>query len=912
VKKPALWAWLPVAIPILALFGPALATDSSFAMRDAGHFYHPLFEWCGREWAAGRVPLWNPYENCGLPVLADTTSSLFYPGKLVFLLPVDFALRYKLYIVLHVVLAAAGSYSLARGWKCSPAAAAIAAIAYACGGNVVFQYCNVVFLVGAAWLPLAVLTADRTLVGGSWRAAVLLGVVLALMILGGDPQAALHGLLITGLYAVLLRLKKPAAEAHEVVASQPRVGVLHQFLLIASAAVIAYLLAAVQALPSGEATKLSERAAFNRPRNIYEAAVVALQPAESVQPLGETRNESIARGIFCAPEAGSHHDLAYDFSVGPWRLAEYVWPNIGGRMFPTNRRWLSLLPAEGRTWTPTLYLGLLPVILALSVFRLRSGSPRERWLSWLVLLFTLASFGYYGLGWMLQELRVLSPTDGKTSVAPPVGGVYWLFVTFLPTYAYFRYPAKLLPLVSLGLSQLAASGFDRAFVEPRPRLAKVLLVFGIGSGVCAFVVWFVGAGLFSQVIKPDSSLGPFDARGAYHDLLFAFVQTMLVALTCRWLLQKAWAESSPRPAWQTAAVLLTGVELAVANAWLVVIAPADLWRSESPVANLIRETERPADAAPAPPRVYRGNLASWRPPGFRQAGSANRPAETAQWERDTLFPKHELPSGLALVESYGSIKLIDYESLLFVAKQHGPRQPDKTLLPQPTALRLLGTEFLVLPDRQTPDFADLVPAAGEHWPASAALRKMTRTLPRAWIVHEVHSLPPLPRPLRIEAVDQRTKEVLFPGNKARNFLRTAVVETEQPLLEWSQDQTEKSSPASEGPAESCKITHYDPQRVVVTAQLARPGLLVLSDAWFPGWRAVVTTGGSSREAPIYRTNRVLRGVWLPAGTSEIEFRYQPASFVRGAIISGCSWFLLAIGWLINLIRSWGPKPGAKS
>ncbi len=124
-------ACLAVAIPIVCLFGPVLFTDRSFAFRDASHFYYPLFEWCAREWGAGRVPLWNPYENAGIPALADTSSSLFYPGKLVFALPFDFTLRYKLFIVGHVVLAAVGSYLLARAWKCSQSAAAVAAIAYA-------------------------------------------------------------------------------------------------------------------------------------------------------------------------------------------------------------------------------------------------------------------------------------------------------------------------------------------------------------------------------------------------------------------------------------------------------------------------------------------------------------------------------------------------------------------------------------------------------------------------------------------------------------------------------------------------------------------------------------------------------------------------------------------------------------
>ena len=146
------------------LFGPVLFTDRSFAMRDAAHFYYPLFEWCCREWAAGRVPLWNPYENCGLPVLADASSSVFYPGKLLFLLPVDFALRYKLYVVAARRARGRRHRTRSRGTgRRARYAAAVAAIAYACGGNVVFQYCNVVFLVGAAWLPLAALAADRML-----------------------------------------------------------------------------------------------------------------------------------------------------------------------------------------------------------------------------------------------------------------------------------------------------------------------------------------------------------------------------------------------------------------------------------------------------------------------------------------------------------------------------------------------------------------------------------------------------------------------------------------------------------------------------------------------------------------------------------------------------------------------------
>ena len=888
------WATLvAVAIPIAALFGPVLVSDRSFAMRDAAHFYHPLFEWCAREWGAGRVPLWNPYENCGIPVLADATSSLFYPGKLLFLLPIDFVWRYKLYVVLHVVLAAANSYWLARAWKASACGAAIAAIAYSCGGNVVFQYCNIVFLVGAAWLPLAALSADRMLRERSWRAALGLGAVLALMILGGDPQAAYHGLLITALYALVLACSTNPDTSRSL--RERCRGLTLQLGLTGLAAAVGFLLAAVQILPSSEATKYSERAAFDRPRNIYEAAQFVLHPVGNQKP-GESRTAAISGGFFGTTSEGTHQDLVFDFSVGPWRLAEYIWPNIGGRMFPTNRRWFSLLPFEGRTWTPTLYLGLFPLLLALGAWRLRGGEPRERWLSWLVLIFTLATFGWYGPGWIAGEVyALLHRSDGaKLGVAPPVGGVYWLMTTLLPTYIYFRYPAKLLPLVALGLSQLAARGWDRAVAEPRPRLAHVLQTLGMASGAAAFAIWCVGStfGMFPKSLPADNALGPFDRTGAYADILLALVQTAVVALAGLWILRRVWNEPARANQWQAALVLLTAAELAVANAWLVSSAPAAVWRNESQTAQAIRKASAGSPAeAPLPPRVYRGDLAGWRPRSFREHGSPGRSAEAAQWEHDTLFPKYHLASGLSLIDSYGSIKLLDYDSLLLIAKSRSAPLDDKRRLPHAAALRLLGTEHLLLPESSQPKFAvPESPVGASGWPEDTVLWRVQRTQPRAWIVHEVTTLPPLPRPAGLAATDARSGEVLFLDNKARDFRHVAVVETDQPLAEWSAP----TVTAGDDAEEPCRFTHYDPQRVVIETKLAQPGLLVLSDIWYPGWQATVTTAGQSRSVPIYQTNRVLRGVWLPAGKHQIEYRFQPQSFVRGAWISGVSWLLLGL------------------
>jgi len=419
-------------------------------------------------------------------------------------------------------------------------------------------------------------------------------------------------------------------------------------------------------------------------------------------------------------------------------------------------------------------------------------------------------------------------------------------------------------------------------------------VLAISSGAAAFVVWCLGTttGLFPRNLPADASLGPFDRQGAYRDILWALVQTAAVAAAAAWLLNKLWSEPARKTQWQLGLLLLTAAEVGVANYWLVVTAPAAVMRGEPAAACAIAAaaSEPPVENAP-PLRVFRGNLGNWRPPSFREQASQVRPAEMAAWERDTLFPKYHLPTGVSLVESYGSIKLLDYESLLFVARSHGPQQPDKTLLPQPTALRLTTTEFLLLPEKQTPEFAERVEVPpGSDWPENAALWRMQRTFPRAWIVHEVSVLSPLTHPRRLAAVDARTADVLFPNKRARDFLREAVVETDQPLPEWS-GPTRGDSPVG---AESCRIAHFSPQRIVLEAELSQPGLLVLSEAWYPGWQATVTTAGESQAAPIYRTNRVLRGVWLPAGEHEVEMRFLPRSYVRGAWISGLSWIVVLI------------------
>jgi uncharacterized membrane protein YfhO len=57
--------------------------------------------------------------------------------------------------------------------------------------------------------------------------------------------------------------------------------------------------------------------------------------------------------------------------------------------------------------------------------------------------------------------------------------------------------------------------------------------------------------------------------------------------------------------------------------------------------------------------------------------------------------------------------------------------------------------------------------------------------------------------------------------------------------------------------------------------------LVLSELWYPGWRAC----DNGREVKIHRANYLLRSVYLEEGQHTVEFVYDPLSVKVGSWIS---------------------------
>ncbi|MBI1803946.1 MAG: YfhO family protein [Ignavibacteriae bacterium] len=80
---------------------------------------------------------------------------------------------------------------------------------------------------------------------------------------------------------------------------------------------------------------------------------------------------------------------------------------------------------------------------------------------------------------------------------------------------------------------------------------------------------------------------------------------------------------------------------------------------------------------------------------------------------------------------------------------------------------------------------------------------------------------------------------------------------------------------------SASIKSYDLNTITLSATSSRDGILLLSEIYYPGWRAYV----DGVEQPLYRADWCLRAIPIKAGTHEIVARFEPSTFYRGLIIT---------------------------
>jgi len=103
-----------------------------------------------------------------------------------------------------------------------------------------------------------------------------------------------------------------------------------------------------------------------------------------------------------------------------------------------------------------------------------------------------------------------------------------------------------------------------------------------------------------------------------------------------------------------------------------------------------------------------------------------------------------------------------------------------------------------------------------------------------------------------------------------------------------------------GPAK-VSITRYEPNQVVMSASSPVDAILVVSELFYPGWKAYV----DGKEAPVLRADHILRAVALPAGSHTVRMVYRPLSFYAGLAISLATLGVLAALSLRRLVKKRG-------
>jgi len=313
-------------------------------------------------------------------------------------------------------------------------------------------------------------------------------------------------------------------------------------------------------------------------------------------------------------------------------------------------------------------------------------------------------------------------------------------------------------------------------------------------------------------------------------------------------------------------------------------ATSDLYAEPAAVAHFIEAVERPGAELPAARTLSLAVEERLDVDRLRRS-APDRSADDLHYAamRDAVRPNLGTVYGLPTIDGYdgGMLPLKTYSDFKSLLIANETPVPHFTLAPQASArpdsrlLAALGVRFLLLDGRAGAPGAGW--SAREDAPGAAWLYENQERFSRAWLVGDV----------RAEPDPQRTLALL----RGMDLRSAAVIE--RPVAELA-----GGTPiTSVGAPNAAHVARYGAGIAEIEAD--GPGLLVLTESYYPGWHATV----DGKSAPLVRADLVFHGVPLPAGAHRVRVWYDPLSIKVGIAVSVLALVLnVGLAW-----RARGPR-----
>lgn len=844
--------------------------------------FEPWAEVSGRAWHDGEVPLWNPYQGMGTPLAANFQSAVFDP----LLLPVRLhpsPLTWDISFLLAFCLGAAAMYLFLRQIGLHRLPSFIGTAPFILSGFF-FLYSNNHFFRSYLYLPVLLLFAHRTVTSRRRHNPIALGFAVAGNLLIGMPEASFFVLGTLALYSAYLLAFPPTPTER-----------LRPTLRLAAAAILGLALAAPLLLPGFEYLPLSysihEKGSRIGTLAVPAGAVLAwLTPYLLGKPapmqgsaFGEPRNwVGMASAVSVAAALASARSIG---RYGGWFFAVLGTTVMAkGYGFPP-LDWVGHLPLLEQTVIPVFALplvafcaatltgigfqtllqgsldlrrfGLVVAAMALGVvvlvidvnadaFADRSVGEVAGWLALAAVAAALALFAFIRGGRsgrvvlaaaVLAELLVLAPRGFETERVDPYVHPEWLDYIVeraVPTHErVYGIDAKLFPNTAgaYGLQDIRSLealypdryvNFVRHFIQPE------------------FVDRFIGGPFASKELsRGETDSNPmFNLTGVRY--VVAGGQQPGDSVVRRYFEpDHEFLPLHPPP---------DGVELSafdIGDGRRSIILVRSGKRARIPVPDGATTFAFSALLDQASPT--RDGVRAFAEPGG--AGTSAAPP----WSR-SLTP--------GITPAAWEDVQIDL---------HGASTVDLAVMPlgQPTPN---GVGFADLRF----GFGSPPPPRQYQWVTrseGADVYENTQRLPRALVISDVTSVENEHEAL--EYLKSRSRTLPSGALHVDRFDpgRQAVVEG----LPASSTRTMQGC----GQPGTAAIRKYAASRVTIEVESACPGILLLTDTYYPGWTA--TVNGAARK--IYPTDLAFRGVPIEPGRSTVTFHYRPRSFTLGATIA---------------------------